>query len=392
VSQNNLRSTTPHYKINRKKHHHPDLVQLMGKIRMASNLLTCPHCHTTLKLAHAVPSGKKVRCPRCQKAFTTGTEDEPEPRPSRPSGKSPRVAPRREDDEDEAPVRSHVTSKPPRRRPVEEDDEDDVEEPPRRRRGRSYLEDEDEEEYPRPRKKSKQKAGGSSARLWSLILGGATLLLVGGVVAVLLILNRGRDEKVQTPTSKGAFGPRPLGGQGEPGVGGGQGEVWTIPADQRDKLADYVSFGKGYRIRPPKGYTELTKPGPGGTTAHAWMCQPRPDGVRSHLRVITGTAPPEEANRYTPEKALQSMLNALKQYQENLSPTATEHGEINGVPFVRARWSGTNIETGKKMHGFVYACLQGQEFIQITSEDVEPGHEAPLKLAEASALSFRKSP
>jgi hypothetical protein len=322
----------------------------------------------------------------------TSTEDEPESRASRLSGKRPRVAPQREDDEEVVSIQPHVTGKPPRRRPVEEDDEDDVEEPPRRRRGRSYLEEEDEEEYPRSRRKSKQKAKGSSALLWSLILGGAAVLVAGGVVILLLNLNRGRDEKVQTPTSKGGFGPRPLGGQGEPGAGGGQGEVWTVPADQQDKLADYVSFGKGYRIRPPKGYTQQTQSGPRGETAYVWISQPRPDGLKSQVMVGIATPPPQEAKLLTPEADLQSMLNSFKKDLQDWSQTDTERGEINGMAFVRARWSGTRIMTGHKVHGFCYVTVQNQEFIKILSQDVEPGHEARLKLAEASALSFRKSP
>jgi hypothetical protein len=270
----------------------------------------------------------------------------------------------READEDEAPVRSQVTSKPSRRRLGEEDEDDAVEERPRTRRGRSDPEDEDEEEGPQSRRQSRKKARGNPALLWGLLLGGAVLLVAGGVT-LFLILNHARRE------------------------------VWTIPVEQQDRLADYDSFGRGYRIRPPQGWTKGIASGPEGYTGYAWRSQ-RPDGWWAEVMMVSTILPPQEADRHTPETALQSLLNAIKKQHQNLTPTTTEQGEINGLPFVRARWSGTTIAdrfgTSKRIHGFCYVCLQGRELIQITGQNVEPGHEAPLALAEASALSFQKAP
>src|SRR6185369_2574749 len=86
---------------------------------MAEELLTCPACKSTLRLAQEVPEGRKVKCPKCGIQFSPGEElvdegvvaDAPAPRRSRP----------RDDDDD----------RPRRRR--RDDDYDDYDDRPRRR-------------------------------------------------------------------------------------------------------------------------------------------------------------------------------------------------------------------------------------------------------------------
>ena len=62
---------------------------------------------------------------------------------------------------------------------------------------------------------------------------------------------------------------------------------------------------------------------------------------------------------------------------------------MNGREFVRARWSGVESASQQKMHGFSYVTVDHRTIVQISSQDVEPHHQAALKLAEASALTFR---
>ena len=44
----------------------------------------------------------------------------------------------------------------------------------------------------------------------------------------------------------------------------------------------------------------------------------------------------------------------------------------------------------RKWHGFNYAARDGGTFVQLASQDVEPNYEAPLKLAEAAVMTFKK--
>ena len=41
------------------------------------------------------------------------------------------------------------------------------------------------------------------------------------------------------------------------------------------------------------------------------------------------------------------------------------------------------------MHGFSYVAMIGGTIVHITSQDVEPHHQAALKLAETAARTFR---
>jgi hypothetical protein len=63
---------------------------------------------------------------------------------------------------------------------------------------------------------------------------------------------------------------------------------------------------------------------------------------------------------------------------------------VNGIEFLRARWSGTDKATERKMHGFIYVAVVGQQIIQLSSQDVEPHHGAALPVAEAAVQTFRK--
>jgi hypothetical protein len=44
------------------------------------------------------------------------------------------------------------------------------------------------------------------------------------------------------------------------------------------------------------------------------------------------------------------------------------------------------------MHGFQYVARSGPNFLQISSQDVEPLHKESLKLAEAAELTLKRKP
>ena len=84
------------------------------------------------------------------------------------------------------------------------------------------------------------------------------------------------------------------------------------------------------------------------------------------------------------------MIGGIQRRRTNWSQTATERGKVNGLDFLRVRWSGAEKTKGSNMHGFIYVAQDGLNFIQIGSQDIEPHHEQSLKLAEAAVLTIKK--
>ena len=146
-----------------------------------------------------------------------------------------------------------------------------------------------------------------------------------------------------------------------------------------------------FTIRPPKGYSPHTRSGPHGSVATAWAGPPRADGTRPQVMVLTVKLLAAELQKYTVEKALEELVSSLSHQRRHWTRTTTETGMINGLVFARTRWNGEDIASGLKLHGFVYVAMINDTLVQLSSQDVEPHHEAALKLAESSILTFKKS-
>ena len=148
---------------------------------------------------------------------------------------------------------------------------------------------------------------------------------------------------------------------------------------------------EGFELRPPKGYTFRRMQGSKGMHLFAWVSAPRKEeeGVRGYVIMGVVSLPAKE-KRHAPEEMLDAFLESIQRSRlGDWKRTHTEHGTINGLPFVRARWSGTAREAPFKMSGFNYVCLVGSQLIQLSSQDVE-SHPEALKLAETSVLTFKK--
>ena len=146
-----------------------------------------------------------------------------------------------------------------------------------------------------------------------------------------------------------------------------------------------------FTIRPPKGYAPQTRPGPHGSKATAWAGPPRADGTRPQVMVLTVKLSPEELRKYNLDQALDELVQSLSHLRRHWTRTTHEKGMINGLVFARTRWQGEDTSSGLKMHGFVYVAFVHDTLVQLSSQDVEPHHEAALKLAESSVLTFKKS-
>jgi hypothetical protein len=106
--------------------------------------------------------------------------------------------------------------------------------------------------------------------------------------------------------------------------------------------------------------------------------------------LIIAAPPPGEGNPYTLDQVLAKLLAGIERRRKNWKQSKTEQGTINSVKFARAYWQGTDIETGRPMHGFNYVAMDGDKVIQLSSQDVAPHHRGALELAETAVLTFKK--
>ncbi len=143
---------------------------------MPATTFTCPDCDAVLKLAAAVPAGKKIKCPKCGSIFGV------------PADGPPAASAIRAGDDTALPVR--------RKKPVrDEDDGWDDDETPAARRAvrrpaaeddyprRTDADEGDDYDLPRSRRLDRKKKKAGKGLLVGLIVGGVLLLLGVGAIA-----------------------------------------------------------------------------------------------------------------------------------------------------------------------------------------------------------------
>ena len=98
------------------------------------------------------------------------------------------------------------------------------------------------------------------------------------------------------------------------------------------------------------------------------------------------------------EEHFNEVVEAVKRKRDDWSAAPPERGQIDGRPFFRLHWTGTGRPVarkdlgGRKMQGFIYFSIVGQNAIIMLAQDVEPEAENTLPLLEAAALTLRKKP
>jgi hypothetical protein len=146
----------------------------------------------------------------------------------------------------------------------------------------------------------------------------------------------------------------------------------------------------GFVLRPPSGYDALKPEGPEGMQTFAWKGAERADGSSPYVMALIITAPPGETEMPPLDVVLKQQLAGVERRRTGFTATKAEPVKVNGIEFLRARWSGTDKATERKMHGFIYVAVVGNQIIQLSSQDVEPHHGAALPVAEAAVQTFRK--
>ena len=106
----------------------------------------------------------------------------------------------------------------------------------------------------------------------------------------------------------------------------------------------------------------------------------------------------QQAGAKSFEEHFNEVVEAVKRKRDDWSAAPPERGQIDGRPFFRLHWTGTGRPVarkdlgGRKMQGFIYFSIVGQNAIIMLAQDVEPEAENTLPLLEAAALTLRKKP
>jgi hypothetical protein len=164
--------------------------------------------------------------------------------------------------------------------------------------------------------------------------------------------------------------------------------VWKADPQLLKQLGPEIKI-EGYAVRPPRGYEAISQQ-IGVRKATAWKGPVREDGTAPGFYVVYLTMPLGEKKMPTLEEALAVYLADRKSSLFNWKATKTERGKVNGLNFIRMRWSGTNETRDFAMHGFAYVYVDSKAFYVLGGQDIEPYSDKTLKLSEAAALSFRK--
>jgi hypothetical protein len=146
-----------------------------------------------------------------------------------------------------------------------------------------------------------------------------------------------------------------------------------------------ATVAEKYAIRSPKGYRkQATAVAP--ISMVTWESPARPDGARAWLMVSV-----VENAGVEPEKVLRDYLAARDSITESLKRTVPEHGRLDGIPFIRASYSGYDRIRKVFIRGHAYAAVDEGRLIQLTAHEERPSEgETLLAFPEAGLLTFRR--
>jgi hypothetical protein len=404
----------------------------------AGKRVKCPKCQGPIVVPAAVatnpgfevvedepspPPKESAPAPAKNARVTAAADrDEEDDRPTRKRAKADD-----EDDRDEpaAPKRAKADQddRRPTKKRAEADDEDDgADDRPRAKKRAAASGDEDDDrprrkrsrdgdDDDRPRRKKKKSSAAGTSVVRNVVMGVVLLVLVAVAGVIYYVQFGGRNETASntppgdppaappgtTPPGKRPPAMTPPDKRPPAPTTPSEGGRWQSDPQLDDRLGAYEDLA-GFQVRPPKGYARQQPPAntTTGVEMFGWAGPKRADGITPSFILIVMTPPPNEPDADAPaEKFLGSLLEAIKRRRTGFAVTPTEAGEVGGRPFVRARWSGVANEpgasfNGKPLKGFVYAAKVGKQFVQASSQDLDPGGEVDLALAEAAALTLRK--
>ena len=121
-----------------------------------------------------------------------------------------------------------------------------------------------------------------------------------------------------------------------------------------------------YSLQPPASYT-LHEVHREGQISYIW--QGAGTIFPSNIAIVIAPIPMRGSKKVTSEQLLGSALDTLHRGYSEWKQTEIEYGQINGIAFVRAYWTGTNQAQKQKRRGVSYVALDGPNAISLLSQD-----------------------
>ncbi len=146
-----------------------------------------------------------------------------------------------------------------------------------------------------------------------------------------------------------------------------------------------------YTMQPPAGYTprqtQQTR-----LLAYNWHGQAAKTGVTPNVSLALAPTPMRNGKPYTAEQLVASVLAALKRGHDAWTQTLVEQGQINGIAFARAYWTGTERQLKRKLRGVAYMAVDGPTIISLQSQDIAPDKPDDAKTGAADAAPDTLNP
>ncbi len=139
-----------------------------------------------------------------------------------------------------------------------------------------------------------------------------------------------------------------------------------------------------YTMQPPTGYTPRQTQ-QARLLAYNWHGQAAKTGITPYVSLALAPTPMRNGKPYTAEQLIAGALIALKRGHDAWTQTPAEQGQINGVAFVRAYWTGTERQLKRKLRGVAYMAVDGPTIISLQSQDIAPDKPDDAKTGTADA-------
>jgi hypothetical protein len=154
--------------------------------------------------------------------------------------------------------------------------------------------------------------------------------------------------------------------------------VWQPTEAQANEFGAEFK-GKGWAIKPPKGFPNKVTDRPDQTTT-TWAKSG--GGIGGGIVVVAAHG---QATRSL-DAGVENLAKLLGSRYKNFKAAPTEHGQIDGKTFARSRFvfEGNPAVPGTS-YGFVYLTYDGKTPYAVTGF----GSAANIEMIEASALTFR---
>ena len=214
-------------------------------------------------------------------------------------------------------------------------------------------------------------------------VGGMAFLVVVGMLAF------GCDSGNGTPQSRSSTqvpSPPP---PPPPGV------VWQPDTAILDQLLPYQDV-EGYQVRPPKGWGVRPVPSSSNQKNFSWCGPRRADVTLPEVQILLITIPPASQVEFkgaTLEKVFDLAFQGVSTTNRNIRFSDKEGGQVNGVPFMRAKTTDRfQVRGGGDLSGVMYVGRDETTIFVLQFFDGKSHYDESVKLGTAAILTFRKKP